>query len=228
LLPAVNGTLNVLKACKRIDSVKQVIVTSSMAAVWAGSSAPPGDKWDESCWSNEDELRAKSIFYPLSKTAAEKRAYEFMLSEEPQFTLATVNPCFIFGPQLQSTLNTSTEVCLKYVNGAKTTIPNATQSVVDVRDVSRAHILVQQHNSTGRHICVESQPHALEVCNKLRELYPSLPIPTAEEKKEDEPMKVAIETDTTKLRSLGWNPIPWEQCVKDTIDCAIEKGFLSN
>jgi len=222
----VEGTLSVMRACQRTESVKQVIITSSMAAVWGAITLQPGEKWNESIWSNEESLTEKSIWYSLSKTVAERSAYEFMENEDVHFTLATVNPTFIFGPQLQDSLNTSTDVLIKYVNGTKEKIPNGSLSVVDVRDTSAAHILVHTQNSTGRHLCVESLPTHLEVCDKLRELYPDLPIPSIEERQEGEEQKRSNDVDTSKLRNIGWNPMPWEQCVKDSIDCAIVKGFI--
>jgi nucleoside-diphosphate-sugar epimerase len=57
--PAVNGTLNVLRSCKKA-SIKRVIVTSSMAAVaYNGKPRTPDVVVDET-WFSQAELCEKS------------------------------------------------------------------------------------------------------------------------------------------------------------------------
>jgi hypothetical protein len=52
--PAVNGTLNVLRSCKKA-SIKRVVVTSSMAAVaYNGKPKTPDVVVDETCFSSAD------------------------------------------------------------------------------------------------------------------------------------------------------------------------------
>ncbi len=73
ILPAVNGTINVLRACKK-NKVKKVVVTSSIAAVF--TNAP---KWktafDENDWGNIEN----SLPYYKSKILAERAAWKVFL-----------------------------------------------------------------------------------------------------------------------------------------------------
>ena len=58
--PAINGTLNVLKACVTAK-IKRVVMTSSVAAVSGDPNRPKEKVVDESCWSNEDFLRENKV-----------------------------------------------------------------------------------------------------------------------------------------------------------------------
>ena len=55
---AIQGTLNVLKSCKKAESVRRVVFTSSLAAA-----LPLGTSLlviDESCWTSLDAIRKTS------------------------------------------------------------------------------------------------------------------------------------------------------------------------
>ena len=58
---AVNGTLNVLRACTKSKTVKRVIVTSSTAAVAIDESKAKEQHQyiDETCWTDVDLMRTK-------------------------------------------------------------------------------------------------------------------------------------------------------------------------
>lgn len=57
VVPAVNGTLNVLKACSEAK-VKKVVYVSSTAAVMFNPNFPKGKVLDEDCWSDEEHCRS--------------------------------------------------------------------------------------------------------------------------------------------------------------------------
>lgn len=52
LVPAVNGTLNVLKSCKKNPFLKRVVLTSSSSAVRIRDDAQPNISLDETTWSS--------------------------------------------------------------------------------------------------------------------------------------------------------------------------------
>ena len=54
-------------------------------------------------------------WYVLSKTLAEKAAWDY--AKEHKLDMVTINPTMVIGPVLQSSMNTSTEVILEYLNG---------------------------------------------------------------------------------------------------------------
>lgn len=66
---AVDGTLNVLKACSRCPSVKKVVLTSSCAAINEGHEDEDRE-FDEKDWTNTESN--KVFYYSKSKTIAER------------------------------------------------------------------------------------------------------------------------------------------------------------
>lgn len=52
IMPTVNGILNVMKSCKKSNTVKRVIFTSSAGAL--NVQEHPLDVYDENCWSDLD------------------------------------------------------------------------------------------------------------------------------------------------------------------------------
>lgn len=52
LVPAVNGTLNVLRSCKKNPFLKRVVLTSSSSAVRIRDDAQPNISLDETIWSS--------------------------------------------------------------------------------------------------------------------------------------------------------------------------------
>jgi len=61
--PAVNGTINVLRTCTKVSSVKRVILTSSMAAVLAPETKlGPNDVVDETFFTNPSFAEERKVF----------------------------------------------------------------------------------------------------------------------------------------------------------------------
>ncbi|KAH9754848.1 Epimerase domain-containing protein [Citrus sinensis] len=114
--PAVKGTLNVLKACLEAK-VKRVIVVSSGAAVGLNPRWPKGQIMDETCWSDKEYCRTTNNWYCLSKTEAESEALEF--AKRTGLDVVTVCPNLIWGPLLQSNVNSSSLVLIKRLKGNK-------------------------------------------------------------------------------------------------------------
>jgi dihydroflavonol-4-reductase len=80
-------------------------MTSSVAAVWGGGRE--GSRvFSESDWTNADDPDQSP--YALSKTFAEKAAWEFV-EEQGTPELFGINPSFVFGPALESDYGSSLE-----------------------------------------------------------------------------------------------------------------------
>ena len=140
LEPAVDGTREVLSACARLQ-VRKVVLTSSMAAVYAAQGRrAPDYAFSSADWSNAEALERARSWYPLSKTLAERQAWA--LTELSGIRLAVMNPCLILGPMLrgQQELNTSCMNVLRLFSGERT-CAKACMHVVDVRDVARGHMV---------------------------------------------------------------------------------------
>ncbi|KAF3963724.1 hypothetical protein CMV_011916 [Castanea mollissima] len=222
--PAVKGTLNVLRSCAKVQSIKRVVITSSMAAVsFNGKPLAPDVVIDESWFSNAAVCEKSKLWYMLSKTLAEEAAWKF--AKENAIDMVTINPGLVIGPFLQPTLNTSVEAVLKLVNGAER-FPNITYGWVDVRDVANAHILAfESPSATGRYCLVGRVMHCYEVVKILPELFPDLNLP--EKSVDDNPFVPTYQVSKERAENLGLNFTPLEVSLKDTVESLKEKKFLS-
>jgi nucleoside-diphosphate-sugar epimerase len=144
--PAVNGTVSVLKAVKANNpSVRRIVITSSFAANLDFSAGlRPGYAYTEADWNpvTIDEARKAdpTTAYLVSKTLAEKAAFDFVETEHPNFTIATLTPPMVYGPlasdfESMSKLNTSSGDIYRLFNGTEKEVPETGfWGYVDVRD----------------------------------------------------------------------------------------------
>ncbi|MCA9582595.1 MAG: NAD-dependent epimerase/dehydratase family protein, partial [Myxococcales bacterium] len=85
--PAEEGTLNVLRSCKRSSTVKRVVLTSSMAAV---TDEPLSGKiYTEADWNGTSSLQRNPYFY--SKARAERAAWAFVEDASVGYELVVIN-----------------------------------------------------------------------------------------------------------------------------------------
>ncbi|KAK6358151.1 methylglyoxal reductase (NADPH-dependent) gre2 [Orbilia blumenaviensis] len=160
--PAVNGTVNLLKAAKEFGGpqLKRIVITSSFASIVEPQK--PGHTFDESQWNqhsvnlaeaykadptNPDKQVPPNEAYRASKALAERALWDFVKNENPSFEVAAVNPVFVFGPVIHSvkdaeSINTSVFLLYKYIAGLNPKVEEgpAPKAYVDVRDVADAHI----------------------------------------------------------------------------------------
>ena len=172
--PAKNGTKTVLESVNQTDTVKRVVLTSSMAAMY-------GDVMDireskDQTLSEEDWNTTSSVKhqpYSYSKTIAERTAWE-MVEKQNRWDLVVINPGFVFGPSLSTRKDsTSIDMIISLANGKyKSGLPGLTFGIVDVRDVAKAHLKAGfLPQAKGRHLTVEGVYSLLDVANMLREKY---------------------------------------------------------
>ncbi|MEL6585475.1 MAG: NAD-dependent epimerase/dehydratase family protein [Pseudomonadota bacterium] len=133
--PAVEGTLRAMEAAKA-NGVDRVILTSSTVAVVNGP-RPAGRLRDERDWSTADHRNANA--YVRSKTEAEQAAWAF--ADENAINLTVLNPGLILGPPLGEERSTSLKVVTRILSGSDPMVPPISFETVDVRDVSRAHVI---------------------------------------------------------------------------------------
>lgn len=69
------------------------------------------------------------MWYPLSKTLAEKAAWEF--SKENGLDVVVVNPGTVMGPVIPPTLNASMLMLLRLLQGTARNEPTCYQLIVD-------------------------------------------------------------------------------------------------
>jgi len=148
--PAVNGTLDVLRACARTPSVKRVVLTSSLAAI----TDEPGDQYvfTETDWNSKSSLARNPYFY--SKALAEQAAWAFMREQSRSFDLVVLNPCMVIGESIGPGLNSSNQVIRDLLSGTYPGVMALNFCMVDICDVARAHVLaLQKNDAEGRYIC---------------------------------------------------------------------------
>lgn len=135
IAPARDGALRALAASVKAG-VKRVVLTSSVAASSPRLSGPDSVN-DESVWT--DPADKPTHPYRISKTLAERAAWEFMKGKQTE--LVTILPSAVFGPVLTAEGLGSVQVISRLMTGKMPGIPNLGFTVVDVRDVAAAHIL---------------------------------------------------------------------------------------
>ena len=173
--PAVQGTLNVLRAANR-TKVKRVVLTSSLAAIMYGWGENLPDVLDESDWSDPENLKDNTP-YTRSKTLAEKAAWEFMKTESrDDLELSVVNPGLILGPLIGTERSTSLEIISQLLTKAIPALPDLSFPIIDVRDVSAAHLAAMNRPEAAgeRFILSDRECSLQEIANDLRQAVPDL------------------------------------------------------
>lgn len=173
--PAVNGTTNVLEQANKTESVKRVVVTSSCAAIYtdgADCAKAPNGILTEDVWNTTASLDYQP--YSLSKTLAEKKAWEICNVQE-RWDLVTINPSLVMGPALNASSATSDSFnMLKQLGDGslKSGVPNMGIGLVDVRDVAEAHFQAGFNpNAKGRYITSGHNTNFLELAETLLPKY---------------------------------------------------------
>ena len=174
--PAVHGTERALRAVDACESVKKVVLTSSVAAIYSDAdelNATPGNVFTADRWNERSSLTHNP--YSFSKTQAERRAWE-MSRAQSRWTMTTVNPAFIMGPPLSGRGDsTSVNTIRTMVRGLMAAgAPDLSFGVVDVRDVARAHLVALAPEADGeRLITCQGTMSMLEMAATIDRAFPS-------------------------------------------------------
>lgn len=163
--PALEGTRNVLSSVNRTSSVRKVVLTSSIAAVFGDArdiEATGKDSFDESNWNETSSPGYQP--YQYSKTVAEKLAWE-MCDAQKRWSLVTINPGMVFGPSLGPTGSESIRLMKDFGNGALLFgAPELVFAIVDVRNVAEAHVKAAfDEKASGRYICVSESLSYMDI-----------------------------------------------------------------
>jgi len=180
LTPAArDGALRVLRASKNAE---RIVMTSSMAAMMYRPNRPAVMPVTENDWTDVewDTLSA----YVVSKTEAEKAAWELATQEGFKHRLTTVNPGLVLGPALDDDIGASLDIIRLFITGAYPAVPPVSYPTVDVRDVAALHVKAfETPDAGGRRLIAASDTMALkEMALILREALPdrAKKIPTRE------------------------------------------------
>ena len=169
--PAVEGTRNVLEAVNRTDSVKRVVLTSSVAAIYgdcADMQEIPRGFFTEEDWNFSSSEKHQP--YSYSKLMAEKEAWKIHDAQD-RWRLVVINPSMVGGPALTKYSNSTSIDTLRALGNGRLwpAVPHMRLGWVDVRDVARAHVQAAfLPDAEGRHIISNGEPTMLEVAKSLR------------------------------------------------------------
>ena len=179
--PALEGTRNVLDGIGRTPSVRRVVLTSSIAAMF-GDAADienyPGRILTEDCWNTTSSLAHEP--YSYSKTLAEQEAWRLAAGQE-RWDLVVINPAFILGPALgpAPTSESFTVVRMLIDGTTRMGAPRVGLSAVDVREVAGAHIAAAfTPKAHGRYILSAEDTDIVSLGRRLLPRYGrALPLP---------------------------------------------------
>ncbi len=178
--PAKMGTRNVLHTANQISSVKRVVLTSSVAAIYgdnADAKMVANGIFTENDWNTTSNLQNKP--YSFSKTVAEKEAWDIH-SQQSRWSLVVINPSLVLGPGINPLATSeSFKIIQKMGSGKlKSGIPDIGIGVVDVRDLAEAHLRVAYlEQAHGRHIISGHNTSLPQIAASLRPKYAHYPLP---------------------------------------------------
>ncbi|KAL9941933.1 hypothetical protein D7B24_009395 [Verticillium nonalfalfae] len=153
--PALQGTKNVLKSVNGTESVRRVVLTSSVSAMFGDNAdvmKTPNKTLDESCWNQSSSVTHYP--YAYSKAVAEREAWK-MHDAQGRWSLVVINPGLIVGPSLtpESISGSLHMLEAMYKGDNRMGVADLSYPVADVRDVAEAHVKVGEDESrNGRFI----------------------------------------------------------------------------
>lgn len=225
VVPARDGTLRVLRAAREAD-VQRVVMTSSFAAV--GYSPKPVRDYTEADWTDPNTPGLAP--YPLSKTVAERAAWDFTLREGAGMELVVINPTWVAGPTLTSQARSSLQFFTAVLDGTMTVVPRQRFGIADVRDVAELHIaaMATPQAAGKRYLALADGPTItfLDVARLLRDRLGPLAqrVPTEQVPSEEAPALV-IHNDRAR-QELGFRPRPAETTIVETAESLRDLGLL--
>ncbi|MFJ3667811.1 NAD-dependent epimerase/dehydratase family protein [Streptomyces sp. NPDC090106] len=153
--PALLGTRNVLGAVERTATVRRLVFTSTVGAIFGDYGDVDGmkDRTLAEEYVNTTSTVANNPYH-YAKTVAEQAAWEAARAQD-RWTMVSVNPGLILGPALTSASDSGSLFLLEelfkgyFFYGA----PDFSFTTADVRDVADAHIAAAERpDAHGRYI----------------------------------------------------------------------------
>lgn len=170
-----------------------------------------------------------------SKKLAEKAAWDFVSSEQPNFTLATMCPPLVIGPIVHylnslSSINTSNERTRDCMQGKwRTSIPDTGVFLwVDVRDLALAHVRAMEVPEAGgkRFFVTSGYFCNRQIADTVRENFPELEgqVPGKEVEGGELPEEVFKFDNRRAVELLGMKWTPLESSIVDLVKSLKEVG----
>lgn len=233
--PAINGTLSVLQAAKKYGpNVKKMVITSSFAAVLHfPREVEPSFVYNETIWNNitkEESTLNLLTGYIASKTFAERAAWKFIETENPQFAITTIQVPYVFGPSVNGigikNLNTSNLAIYGLINPANEEQDyEGMKHYIDVRDCAKTHIIAMTEPGLDNKRCfsIAGLANGQLIADTLHKIRPDL----AHRLVKGKPGSFSIDNyskiDATESQKyLKMEYIPLEKTLDDLVDRLLE------
>ena len=241
IVPAREGTLNVLRAATEAG-VKRVVITSSVAAISYNDARGSNAKFTEEDWT--DIANPSVNAYIKSKTLAERAAWDFVGQQAGAPELATVNPSLVLGPVLEKDFGSSAVLVKRLLDGSFPALPKLGFPVVDVRSVADLHLLAMEKKEAAgeRFIAGGKFMWMDEIAKTLKEAYPDRKVPTgklpnflfrlmalfdAQTRSVLGELNTPRPVDISKAQNLlGWKPIDEKEAIVATAESLMKYGIL--
>ncbi len=167
IVPAREGTLNVMRAAAAA-SVERVVQTSSSAAIMYGCDDPSRHVFTEEDWTDPDH--EDNIPYTRSKTIAERAAWAEVPKLSRPLEWVAINPALVLGPVLDQDSSASVQIVAKLLGGELPGLPRLGYAVVDVRDLADLEVRAmtmpqaagQRYLASGPFVSLSQMAHILK------------------------------------------------------------------
>lgn len=182
--PAIYSTRYLLKSIsKHAPNLKHFVYTSSFAAQASRFVNISNETLiTEETWNPVTLELVKEhplLGYPASKTFAEKEVWNFVDNSKPSFTVTTILPAAVLGPQAfdKSVLddsNRSTSAMIVRTAKGDRYFPSENITHIDIRDVVQAHILaIQSAKYDRKRLSLANEATSFtEISRRVHEKYP--------------------------------------------------------
>ena len=179
--PATRGTRHVLEAANRMPSVRRVVLTSSIVAIYGDAvdlEEIEADRFDENHWNTTSHEGHQP--YAYSKTLAERLGWG-MAEAQARWDLVVVNPGLTLGPGLSPHTNAEGVRVMRDLGNGTHSFGAAQLdfAIVDVRDVAEGHLRAGfVPEARGRYVLVGETLSLIEMADVLRARFgDSFPFP---------------------------------------------------
>ncbi|KAM5348966.1 hypothetical protein ACJ41O_008789 [Fusarium nematophilum] len=175
--PAVSGVVGMLGSAASSPTVKRIVVTSSVVAIFPtryfqGEETPGNTVFDaESRLEDAVSPYPPGFAYQASKIAALNASEAWMRKHSPQFDMISILPAWIWGVNEFATtaedlMAGSNASLLKVLRGAESHVPiNA--AAVSIHDCARAHVLALKPTVEGDQAFIVGRLEPLEEANGI-------------------------------------------------------------
>lgn len=235
LKPALEGTLNVLRACHATPTIQRLVFTSSIAAIIDDSKVKKGYIFTEKDWNESSSLENHP--YRYSKVRAERAVWDFVKQEKPSFCVTAIHPGTVIGPSIASfpsadAINLTNRLLLDVLQNTSG-YPAGGTTLVHVNDVARAHVLALEMDRNlidgKRYVCNDRSVTFADICKVVEEELPHVEAP-----RHLDPSLPSLRLEVPELsnaairRDFGITFSDWRATVVDTVEWLAEEGFLQH